>query len=350
MFPPCFFPQGFTSKYHRNRSKIITKKRVLCQMPINPSPRRARRLKRRFSSASIGSSWVGTSSPPLLSAPSSTSRPEAFATPISSADSQSRGLPTQPNELDISEIDRLFFASRGRSSNSPFGRNDRTFPRMSESRPMVYTSLPPTPISPSPPSRPSSPLSPQSPTSPTSSYFAPSAAPVPPFSLWDYLREELLATDFDSHQELKWERVSNFLSIPLAIEKVSLFLLKVYVTLTCFKIIGFGFILCLDSFLYTFTILPIRSMLAFFRFVANLFSSSAPPLPPSQKADLLRILLLIISVVILNPLTDASKIYHSIRGQDTIKLYVIFNALEVRLSTNLPSKLYVSDPRCILSY
>ena len=41
-----------------------------------------------------------------------------------------------------------------------------------------------------------------------------------PFSLWDYLREEMLATDFDSHQELKWERVSNFLSVPLAIEKV----------------------------------------------------------------------------------------------------------------------------------
>lgn len=35
--------------------------------------------------------------------------------------------------------------------------------------------------------------------------------------------------------------------------------------------------------------------------------------------------------MLLNPLTDASKIYHTIRGQDTIKLYVIFNALEVRL-------------------
>ena len=41
-----------------------------------------------------------------------------------------------------------------------------------------------------------------------------------PFSLWDYLREELLATDFDSHQEMKWERVSNFLNVPLAVEKV----------------------------------------------------------------------------------------------------------------------------------
>jgi hypothetical protein len=59
--------------------------------------------------------------------------------------------------------------------------------------------------------------------------------------------------------------------------------------------------------------------------------SSPPPLPPSQKADLLRALLLIASLLILTPLTDASKIYHTIRGQDTIKLYVIFNALEVFL-------------------
>lgn len=47
-----------------------------------------------------------------------------------------------------------------------------------------------------------------------------SAGTAPPFSLWEYLREELLATDFDSHQELKWERVSNFLSIPIGVEKV----------------------------------------------------------------------------------------------------------------------------------
>ncbi|EIN11380.1 DUF747-domain-containing protein [Punctularia strigosozonata HHB-11173 SS5] len=140
----------------------------------------------------------------------------------------------------------------------------------------------------------------------------------PPFSLWDYLREELLATDFDSHQELKWERVSNFLAIPWAVE----------------KIIGFGFILCLDSFLYTFTILPIRCVLALYRLAMITLRSIMSPgngrtLPPSQKADILRSLLLALTVAILVPLTDASKIYHSIRGQDTIKLYVIFNALEI---------------------
>lgn len=81
--------------------------------------------------------------------------------------------------------------------------------------------------------------------------------------------------------------------------------------------------------MYTFTILPIRFAVAFWRLVLNTFSRKSPPLPPSQKADILRAMLLVISIVILAPLTDASKLYHFIRGQDTIKLYVIFNALEV---------------------
>ncbi|THV05079.1 DUF747-domain-containing protein [Dendrothele bispora CBS 962.96] len=170
-----------------------------------------------------------------------------------------------------------------------------TVPNFEHDTRLTYASLPPTPISPSPPA---------TPVAPSFVAYQP-----PPFSLWDYLREELLVTDFDSHQELKWERVSNFLNIPLAME----------------KIIGFGFIVCLDSFLYTFTILPIRFALAMF----HLLMPAGKPLAPAQKADLLKILLLVVSVMILIPLTDASKIYHFIRGQDTIKLYVIFNALEI---------------------
>jgi len=88
-------------------------------------------------------------------------------------------------------------------------------PSQSEDEPLItYSSFPPTPIPSSPPPS----------TSNAQRYRFPqkqSDVYAPPFSLWDYLREELLATDFDSHQELKWERVSNFLSIPVAIEKVS---------------------------------------------------------------------------------------------------------------------------------
>ncbi|KAF8308386.1 DUF747-domain-containing protein [Clavulina sp. PMI_390] len=145
------------------------------------------------------------------------------------------------------------------------------------------------------------------------------------FSLWDYLREELLATDFDSHQELKWERVSNFLGIPLALERM----------------IIFGCVLCFDSFLYTFTILPIRFALALARAGSNFWSGvlrrKNSILPPSQKADIIRSLIIIISLAVLFPIINTSKIYHSIRGQDTIKLYVIFNALEIadRLLTSI---------------
>ncbi|KAI0342004.1 DUF747-domain-containing protein [Trametopsis cervina] len=177
----------------------------------------------------------------------------------------------------------------------------------------TYSSLPPTPISTSPfPGRSPSPPSPSQGDVQTSPKIAHEFS-APPFSLWDYLREELLATDFDSHQEQKWERVSNFLSMPVAVEKIMMF----------------GFVLCFDSFLYTFTILPIRFTLAFGKLLRNTVMPSSPALPPSQKADILRALLLVISIFILTPLTDASKIYHSIRGQDTIKLYVIFNALEI---------------------
>ncbi|KAJ7925277.1 eukaryotic membrane protein family-domain-containing protein [Mycena leptocephala] len=173
------------------------------------SPSR-RKVKRRFSSASVNDLWSSHSSPRL--------RQPSLSPTLTTIDHDPR-----PNN--------------------------------------IYASLPPSPISPSPP------LTPLTPASPISSYFEP--------------------------------------------------------------IIGFGFVLCLDSFLYTFTILPIRFTLAWTRFLANAFSRSAPPLPPSQKADILRTLLLVVSILILNPLTDASKIYHFIRGQDTIKLYVIFNALEI---------------------
>ena len=87
------------------------------------------------------------------------------------------------------------------------------FPKpLPNNKPLTYSSLPPTPIASSPPLVTTT--FPVTPTKPSTSYQQ-------PFSIWDYLQEELLATDFDSHQEMKWERVSNFLNIPYAIEKVT---------------------------------------------------------------------------------------------------------------------------------
>ncbi|KAG1863009.1 eukaryotic membrane protein family-domain-containing protein [Suillus tomentosus] len=248
------------------------------------SPRRSRR---RFSSASIGATWNAQFSP--------------LSTPVS------RGRHRRSSSVDFDDdVIRGSDVKGEKTINAPLGDQDLECERMFEPElevhPLTYASLPTTPILPSPPA---------SPPPIARSQELPKDQPL--FSLWDYLWEELLATDFDSHQELKWERVSNFLNIPLAME----------------KIIGFGFILCLDSFLYTFTILPIRFALATIRCFLNFFKVSKLPLPPSQKADIIRMMLLVVSIMVLIPLTDASKIYHSIRGQDTIKLYVIFNALEI---------------------
>ncbi|OBZ68004.1 Endoplasmic reticulum membrane protein 65 [Grifola frondosa] len=234
--------------------------------PASRTPRR-KRVRRYFSaSAATGSRWGGQLAG--LSATASTR-----ASHRGSSKSSTDGLDFSITNEDHSDVENTF----------------RHRP------PLAYASLPPTPICSSSLQPASPPLSSSLPSFPSLDAFY-----DPPFSLWDYLREELLATDFDSHQELKWERI--FL---------------------------FGFVLCLDSFMYTFTILPIRFTLASWRLILNTFSRSCPPLPPSQKADILRTLLLVVSIVILGPLTDASKLYHFIRGQDTIKLYVIFNALEI---------------------
>ncbi|KAK4519180.1 uncharacterized protein ATC70_009412 [Mucor velutinosus] len=140
-------------------------------------------------------------------------------------------------------------------------------------------------------------------------------------SFLDYLKDELTVADFDSAQELKRERVTNFLGVPGAIE----------------KLMGFGFFVCLDSFLYTFTILPLRFCLAFYNFLIYIYKNIQVlfkqrerfvRLKASQKCDLLKGFLIIITCIVMCWL-DPSRIYHSIRGQAVLKLYVVFNVLEI---------------------
>lgn len=149
------------------------------------------------------------------------------------------------------------------------------------------------------------------------------AASLAPFSLWEYLKEEVLATDLDSTQDMKWERVTNFIAVPWWVEQIILF----------------GFVVCLDSFLYTFTILPLRFFVAVALWCRNtwsrVFSRTAAAstarlsLHSSHKCDILKALLVVSTCYILSKVTDASKMYHSVRGQDVIKLYVIFNVMEI---------------------
>lgn len=68
-------------------------------------------------------------------------------------------------------------------------------------------------------------------------------------------------------------------------------------------------------------------------------SKSTPSaLLPDHKADILKGLLILMSCTILMYF-DASRMYHGIRGQAAIKLYVIYNVLEVSLRSTLFSPL-----------
>ncbi|GAB7363453.1 hypothetical protein MBLNU230_g3727t2 [Neophaeotheca triangularis] len=240
----------------------------------------------------------------------------------------------------------------------------------------------------------------------------PSYIPIPPLSLPTYLQLELASdrpsalyihrstnADFPyESSKVKFERLLNFLLLPPELEQV----------------LWFGTLACLDSWLYTFTILPLRFVKAI-AVLSQWWAQSAAreardvcsfvykgswrmwrrraqpvvPMPgngssndvskteksaaavehssdgerrpsgsagnrrlsgererrptasrhrrsrskpsallPNHKADLLQGLLIILSCTVLMYF-DASRMYHSIRGQAAIKLYVIYNVLEV---------------------
>lgn len=159
----------------------------------------------------------------------------------------------------------------------------------------------------------------------------------------------------DDSSAIAFERITNFLILPGKLEGA----------------LWFGMLACLDSWLYMFTILPLRFVRALGVLCAFWWggikrslswgSKTSKPrrrsgstgksesdgkkditpintkikrekrvsdLQPSHKADILRGLVVFTSCWILMRF-DASRMYHSIRGQSGVKLYVIYNMLEV---------------------
>ncbi|KAI8593906.1 eukaryotic membrane protein family-domain-containing protein [Geranomyces variabilis] len=130
-------------------------------------------------------------------------------------------------------------------------------------------------------------------------------------TIWEYFKGELFGSDFDDSPDVKKERIQNFLAVPYELE----------------KLMFFGCLICFDSFLHIFTILPLRLIIAVWTTLKSMFSSKTR-LTSSQKCDLMKGSLIVICCYMLQRY-DASRIYHSVRGQALIKLYVIFNSLEI---------------------
>ncbi|KAK4852981.1 hypothetical protein QYF36_001861 [Acer negundo] len=93
----------------------------------------------------------------------------------------------------------------------------------------------------------------------------------------------------------------------------------------CELLIDVGFFVCFDSFLSLLTIMPTRILISLWRLLSvRQFNR------PSAAAlcDFACFVVLACGVTLLQQ-TDISLIYHMIRGQGTIKLYVVYNILEI---------------------
>ncbi|KAM8910792.1 transmembrane anterior posterior transformation protein 1 homolog isoform 2-T3 [Spinachia spinachia] len=137
-------------------------------------------------------------------------------------------------------------------------------------------------------------------------------------SLTRFVSAELTRGYFLEHNEAKYterrERVYTCMRIPKELE----------------KLMTFGFFLCADAFLYVFTLLPLRVLLAVLRLLTLPccgFSGSRL-LQPAQVCDVLKGLIMVLCFSMMH-YVDYSMMYHLIRGQSVIKLYIIYNMLEV---------------------
>ncbi|XP_019335464.1 transmembrane anterior posterior transformation protein 1 homolog isoform X1 [Alligator mississippiensis] len=142
-------------------------------------------------------------------------------------------------------------------------------------------------------------------------------------SLLRFISGELTRGYFLEHNEAKYterrERVYTCMRIPRELE----------------KLMFFGIFLCLDAFLYVFTLLPLRVFLAMFRFITLPCYGLRDRrlLQPAQVCDIFKGVILVICYFMMH-YVDYSMMYHLIRGQSVIKLYIIYNMLETNTATS----------------
>ncbi|XP_014790977.1 transmembrane anterior posterior transformation protein 1 homolog [Octopus bimaculoides] len=140
------------------------------------------------------------------------------------------------------------------------------------------------------------------------------------FSLFSYFTSELTRgyvpeKDQKNFTE-KRKRIYTFIKIPFELE----------------QFVIYGFFQCVDAFLFIFTFLPLRICLALLKLLTHpcgfFMYGSRKILEPSQTCDILKGIIIVLSCFILNYL-DISMMYHIIRGQAVLKLYVFYNIVEL---------------------
>ncbi|EFC49106.1 DUF747 domain-containing protein [Naegleria gruberi] len=114
------------------------------------------------------------------------------------------------------------------------------------------------------------------------------------------------------------------------------------------RFLFFGFFICLDTFLFYLTFFPVRVFLSLWRIIwsivkyiillpfrgclremSNGNSRLKPSVNESVLFDLVKFFCLVINIILIMQTTDYSLLYHYIRGESILKLYVIGNMLDV---------------------
>ncbi len=146
-------------------------------------------------------------------------------------------------------------------------------------------------------------------------------------SFWDYVLDDFDWRSVSTPREamLEQQRLNNFQQIPWAIE-----------SLQCF-----GFLVCFDTLLYVFTIVPVRVVLASMKMLllwplSKLLGSGGGYVGRRHVYDIFRGFLLISTCGLLY-FMELSIVYHYLRSQSGIKLYVLFGILDIfdRLLTSI---------------
>lgn len=156
------------------------------------------------------------------------------------------------------------------------------------------------------------------------------------FNLWSYLSVEMLGIGEPGELEPPAKAsIQNFLIVPFMLE----------------RLIFLGCVVCFDAFLYVVTFLPIRVLFSLMLFVNEtfvlIFDGSLLTILKSivfitkgvkQKKtrefhrthvyDLMRGAMLVVGCIALMQI-NMSRLYHFIRGQSMIKLYVLTSMMEV---------------------
>ncbi|XP_055541487.1 protein TAPT1 homolog [Wyeomyia smithii] len=142
-------------------------------------------------------------------------------------------------------------------------------------------------------------------------------------SLYDFIKIELTRGYVLEHDEERYsarrEKIYSFMKIPRELE----------------SFMAYGVLQCADSFLYMYTFLPIRFLLALWalisRPVARCLGMRRPSqrlLAPAEICDLLKGTIWVICSWAMF-YVDTNMLYHLIKSQSIIKLYIFYNMLEV---------------------